>query len=98
MIRILQQNNKAIKILFAIIIGAACITMVITLVPGIFDNVGGGGSDPTNYATVHEPGTFGRFFGESVSVTQVEVNRLAQRQLQQQKLPPFLLPYMEAQA
>jgi peptidyl-prolyl cis-trans isomerase D len=97
MIRILQQNNKIVKILFAVIIGAAVITMVITLVPGIFDNLGAGGSS-ANYATVHEPGFFGRIFGESVPVKQTEVTRLAQRQLQQQKLPPFLLPYMEAQA
>ena len=97
MIRILQQNNKAVKVLFAVIIGAAVVTMVITLVPGIFDNVGGGASG-VNYAVVHQPGVFNRLFGESVPVTQVEVTRLAQRQLQQQKLPPFLLPYMEAQA
>ena len=38
MIRILQQNNRITKILFAVIIGFAVVTMVITLVPGIFDN------------------------------------------------------------
>ena len=97
MIRILQQNNKAVKVLFALIIGAAVVTMVITLVPGIFDNVGAG-ANAGNYAVVHEPGALNRLFGDSVPVTQVEVTRLAQRQLQQQKLPPFLLPYMEAQA
>ena len=38
MIRLLQQDSRTMKILFAVIIGAAAITMVITLVPGIFDN------------------------------------------------------------
>jgi peptidyl-prolyl cis-trans isomerase D len=38
MIRILQKDNRLTKIIFAVVIGAACITMIITLVPGIFDN------------------------------------------------------------
>jgi peptidyl-prolyl cis-trans isomerase D len=93
MIRVLQQNNKIVKILFAVIIGAAVVTMVITLVPGIFDNVGGGG-DTTNYAVVHRPGILGRF--ESEPVLQTEVTRAAQNQMAQQKLPPFFLQYVES--
>ena len=38
MIRLLQQDSRLMKWLFAIIIGFAAVTMVITLVPGIFDN------------------------------------------------------------
>jgi peptidyl-prolyl cis-trans isomerase D len=95
MIRILQQNNRFIKILFAIIIGAAVITMVITLVPGIFDNAANG--DTNAFATVRAPGFFGRL-GESSSIKATEVNQLAQRQLQQQRLPDFLLPYMAQRA
>ena len=97
MIRILQQNNKIVKVFFAIIIGAAVITMVITLVPGIFDNVGANG-DTTNYATVHEPGVFGRVFGQSVPVTQSEVARLAQQQAQRQGLPAMYVQFMMPQA
>ena len=37
MIRLLQQNNSAVKFFFGVIIVAALGTMVITLVPGIFD-------------------------------------------------------------
>ena len=96
MIRILQQNNRLTKILFAVIIGAAVITMVITLVPGIFDNAST--NDATVYATVREPGVLGRFASESIPVKTVEVNQLAQRQLQQQRLPDFLLPYMAQRA
>ena len=96
MIRILQQDNKLIKVVFAVIIGLAVVTMVITLVPGIFDNSGGGAD--ANYATVRTPGFFGKLGGESVPITQSEVTRQAQQQLQSQKLPPFLLPYMENRA
>ncbi len=97
MIRILQQNNQAVKLLFGIVIGLAVIAMVITLVPGIFDNVGSSG-DVNTYATVHAPGFFGRVFGESVPVTQIEVNRLAQQQMQRQHLPSYFMPMFENQA
>ena len=96
MIRILQQDNRLTKIVFAVIIGFAVITMVITLVPGIFDNAGSTGTDL--YASVRDPNVFGRLASEAVPVKQAEVTALAQRQLTQQKLPPFLLPYMEQRA
>ncbi|MDE3105368.1 MAG: peptidyl-prolyl cis-trans isomerase [Acidobacteriota bacterium] len=96
MIRILQQNNRFTKVLFAIIIGAAVVTMVITLVPGIFDNSATG--DASVYATVREPGLLGRFSAGGTPVLAAEVNQWAQRQLQQQRLPDFLLPYMTQRA
>jgi peptidyl-prolyl cis-trans isomerase D len=96
MIRILQQDNRITKIIFAVIIGFAVITMVITLVPGIFDNATG--NDATVFATVREPGVLGRLGGDSIPIKATEVNQLAQRQLQQQKLPDFLLPYMSQRA
>jgi peptidyl-prolyl cis-trans isomerase D len=95
MIRILQQDSPLIKVLFALIIGAAVITMVITLVPGIFDN--GTVTDAAVYATVREPGFLGRF-SSSTPIKATEVNQLAQRQLQQQHLPDFLLSYMAQRA
>jgi peptidyl-prolyl cis-trans isomerase D len=91
MIRILQQDNRITKIIFAVIIGFAVITMVITLVPGIFDNAAT--NDASVYATVKQPGVFGRTFGESTPIKTVEVNQLASRQLQQQHFPDALLPY-----
>ncbi len=97
MIRILQQNNQTIKVLFAIIIGLAVVTMVITLVPGIFDNVGGSG-DPNLYATIHEPGFFGKIFGASETVQQTDVQRLAQQQIQRQGLPAMYAQFMLPQA
>lgn len=95
MIRILQQDNRITKIIFAVIIGLAVITMVITLVPGIFDNTTT--NDATVFATVHEPGLLGRL-SDSTPIKMTEVNQLASRQLQQQHLPDFLLPYMSQRA
>ena len=87
--------------MFGVIIGAACISMVIYLVPGLMDS--SGGTDATGlYATVHTPGLMGRIFGESTPVKTEEVARLAQRQLQQQHYPESmlrsLLPYMMSRA
>jgi peptidyl-prolyl cis-trans isomerase D len=96
MIRILQQDNRITKIIFAVIISLAVITMVITLVPGIFDN--SGTTDATVYATVRQPGLLGRLTSDTIPIKTTEVNQLAARQLQQQRLPEFLLPYMAQRA
>ena len=95
MIRTLQQDSRLMKILFAVIIGLATITMVITLVPGIFDNASS--NDGTVFATVREPGVLGRF-GSGTPIKMTDVTQLASRQLQQQRLPDFLLPYMTQRA
>ncbi|MDE1177446.1 MAG: peptidylprolyl isomerase [Edaphobacter sp.] len=96
MIRILQQDNRITKILFAVIIGFAVVTMVITLVPGVFDDAGTTGADV--FATVRQTGFLGRLGVDSSTVKTTEVNQLAARQLQQQRLPEFLLPYMSQRA
>lgn len=96
MIRFLQQDNKLVKILFGVIIGAAVISMVVYLIPGLMDN--STSTDTALYATVHSPGWAGRLFGESTPVKMEDVTKLAQRQLQQQKYPDFLLPYMMSRA
>jgi len=96
MIRILQQDNRLTKIIFAVIIGAAVVTMVITLVPGIFDNSAATTAADT-YATVRTPGFWGRFETPS-PVKNAEVDQVAHRLLQQQKLPDFLLSYMTQRA
>ena len=96
MIRLLQQNNRVTKIIFAVIIGFAVITMVITLIPGIFDS--GSTNDGSVFATVHDPGILGRFGTDSSPIRMVQVNQLAERQLQSQRLPEFLMPYMTQRA
>ena len=92
MIRILQQDNRVTKAIFAVIIGAAIVTMVITLVPGIFDN--GAGNDATVFATVRSPGLFSKLIDGSTPIKMDEVQRAAQQQMQQQHLPSFYLPFL----
>jgi peptidyl-prolyl cis-trans isomerase D len=96
MIRFLQQDNRVTKIIFGVIIGVVVVGMVVYLIPGLMD--AGMATDTNVYATVRTPGTWGRLFGESSEVKTEEVERLAQRQLQQQKYPDFLLPYMMSRA
>ncbi|HEX3435399.1 MAG TPA: peptidylprolyl isomerase, partial [Pseudacidobacterium sp.] len=91
MIRFLQKDSRVVKAIFVVIIAVACITMVITLVPGIFSDQG---TSSDTYATIHGGGFFGRFFGSGDEVTVLEVQQLAQRMLQRQQLPDFVLPMM----
>jgi peptidyl-prolyl cis-trans isomerase D len=91
MIRILQKDNRLVKALFALIIGLAILTLVITLVPGIFDN--GASNDSTVYATVRSPGWLGKFTG-SDSIKTADVQREAEQQMQQQRLPEFYLQFL----
>ena len=94
MIRFLQKDSRLVKGIFIVIIAVACITMVITLVPGIFSNEVTG-SD--TYATIRGAGLLGRFFGGQDVSTQ-EVQQLAQRLMQRQQLPDFVLPFMMQRA
>jgi peptidyl-prolyl cis-trans isomerase D len=91
MIRFLQKDNRVVKILFVVIIAVACSTMVITLVPGIFNDQA---ATADTYATIRAGGFLGRFFGPSDEISNTELQATAQRMLQQQKLPDFVLPYM----
>jgi len=86
MIRILQQDTKATKILFGVIIGAAIVSMVVYLIPGLLSD---GTTQDTSgvYATVHPPGVWGRIFGPDTSVQTDQVNRTARRMLTQQRIP-----------
>ncbi len=91
MIRFLQsKDNRLVKAIFIVIIGAAVITMVITLIPGIFQNAAVSGD---TYATVY-PHWYSKllFSGEAVPMTQVQ--EVAEQQLQRQRLPDFVLPMM----
>jgi peptidyl-prolyl cis-trans isomerase D len=96
MIRFLQQESRLTKAIFVGFISITAILMVITLVPGIFQD---SMASASTYATVHSPGLFGKAFGDSTDVKVVEVQQLAQRMMHQQRqLPDFLLPYMTQRA
>ena len=95
MIRFLQKDNRVVKIIFIVIIAVAVVTMVITLVPGIFADEN---TSTDTYATVHSGGLMGRYFGTSTTITTPEVQQVAERLLQQKKYPEMVLPYLMPQA
>src|SRR6201996_4171966 len=95
MIRFLQKDNRIVKGIFIVIIGVAVVTMVITLVPGIFADAD---TASDTYATVHSGGVLGRVFGPTANITTPEVQQVAQRILQQKKYPDMVLPYIMPQA
>ncbi len=96
MIRLFQKDSRATKVIFGVVIGFAILAMVVTLVPGIFDN--GTANNSTVYATVRAPGLLGRLSGDSTSITNAEVENTARAQLKQQQMPEFYLPYILARA
>jgi peptidyl-prolyl cis-trans isomerase D len=91
MIRFLQKDNRFVKAVFIIIISVACITMVVTLIPGIFNDQA---SNADTYATIGYGGLLGRFLPATDEVSMSDVQQLAARMLQRQGLPDFALPFM----
>jgi peptidyl-prolyl cis-trans isomerase D len=99
MIRFLQsKDNRLVKAIFIVIIGAAVITMVVTLIPGIFQDAT---VTADTYATVY-PHWYSRFTFTGEKVSMARVQEIAQQQMQRQRLPPqyaqMFMPRMEAQA
>jgi peptidyl-prolyl cis-trans isomerase D len=64
--------------------------MVITLIPGIFQNASVSGD---TYATVY-PHWYSKFLFSGEAVSETQVQEAAEQQLQRQRLPDFALPYM----
>ncbi|HET6933998.1 MAG TPA: peptidylprolyl isomerase [Candidatus Angelobacter sp.] len=91
MIRFFQQDTKVMKVIFWIIIVVACVTMVIFLVPGLFN---GQTSSSDTYAVIGHGGFLGRILPAEETVSTTDVRNLAQRYLQRQGLPDQLLPFM----
>ncbi|MGI4831239.1 MAG: peptidylprolyl isomerase [Janthinobacterium lividum] len=92
MIRMFQQDNRATKVVFGVIIGGAILAMVVTLVPGIFDN--SQNTNGTVYATVRGTGPLSRIVGDNTSITNDSVERTARAQLRQNQLPDYYLPFI----
>lgn len=95
MIRFLQKDNRFVKAIFIIIISVACVTMVITLVPGIFSG------QPTNsntYATISYPGLLGRFLPAKNTITIPEVQQAAARVMQEYGYPDAYMRFLIPQA
>ncbi len=77
MIRILQKDSKTLKIIFAVIISIVGLSMVAYLIPGIGDNPDSAANAGV-YATVRDPGLFGKFNGDSTPIKTTEVSQTAQ--------------------
>ena len=95
MIRFLQKDNRFIKTVFFVIIAVACVTMVITLVPGIFQT---SAETQANYATIRGGNPFTRLFGTSTEVTTQDVQQAAERMLKRQGWPDAALPFVMQRA
>jgi peptidyl-prolyl cis-trans isomerase D len=98
MIRFLQKDSKAIKIVFWLIIGATCVTMVVFLVPGILSSDQGTGTG--TYASIRPAGLLGRYLplGTSRDITNQEVTQVAGRIAQQRHYPQQAIPFLMPQA
>ncbi len=90
MIRFLQKDSRFTKGIFVVIISVACITMVITLVPGVFDQT----ASADTYATIGRGGPLGRFLPAVDDISTADVQLTAARMLQRQGLPEQYAPLM----
>lgn len=96
MIRFLQSDNRLTKAIFGVVIGGAIVTMVITLVPGIYE--GFAGAPQGVYATVRQPGILGRLFGSTQNIQTSEVVNLAGNLAQRQGYPAQFAQFLQPQA
>jgi peptidyl-prolyl cis-trans isomerase D len=97
MIRFLQTDNRMVKALLVVIIGAASVSMCVYLIPGL---MGGGAASPDTYAIVY-PHWYSRFLSTGDTVSQMKVEQVARQQLQQRNPQyadnPMILNFFEAQ-
>jgi peptidyl-prolyl cis-trans isomerase D len=93
MIRFLQTDNRVIKALLVVIIGAASLSMVVYLIPGL---IGQGAASADTYAVVY-PHWYSRLLSTGATVTQEQVDKIARQQLQRQHYPdnPMILGFFE---
>ena len=98
MIRFLQTDNRLTKALLVVVIGAASVSMVVYLIPGL---TGGQDASPDTYAVVY-PHWYSRFLASGDTVSQAKVEQVAQQQLQQRGPQyannPIILNIFEQQA
>src|ERR1039458_3850348 len=93
MIRFLQRDSRVVKAFFVVIIGLASVSMVVYLIPGL---TGQGATSADVYAVIY-PHWYSRFVSSGMTVSQVEVDKLARQQMQRQHYPdsPMLLTLFE---
>jgi len=79
MIRFLQTDNRMVKALIVVVIGAASVTMVLYLIPGLG---GVGSSSPDTYAVVY-PHWYSRILSSGDPISQAHVEQITENQLRQ---------------
>jgi peptidyl-prolyl cis-trans isomerase D len=80
MIRFLQKENRITKALFIVIIGAASVSMVVYLIPGL---TGQSASSADTFAVIY-PHWYSRYLAAGEVISQQKVQRLVTQQIQQQ--------------
>ena len=80
MIRVLQTDNRVTKALLVVIIGAASVSMVVYLIPGL---TGQSATAADTYAMIY-PHWYSRLLSSGVAVSQQRVDRVTQQQVQRQ--------------
>jgi peptidyl-prolyl cis-trans isomerase D len=95
MIRAFQKDTRFMKAVFIIIIGATCVTMVIFLVPGIFQDQT---TNADTWATIRHGGVFGRFLPAAETIPVLDVQQVARRMMRGQQIPDSLMPMVMQQA
>jgi peptidyl-prolyl cis-trans isomerase D len=79
MIRFLQKDNRLTKALFVVIIGAASVSMVVYLIPGL---ASGSSVSANDYAVVY-PNWYSRLFSNGDEILQTQVETRVRREVQQ---------------
>ncbi|HEY1649211.1 MAG TPA: peptidylprolyl isomerase [Terracidiphilus sp.] len=97
MIRFLQTDNRVVKALLVVIIGAASVSMVVYLIPGL---TGGGATSPDTYAVVY-PHWYSRWLSSGDTVSQERVEQMTRQQLMQRSPQyadnPMIVKFFESQ-
>ncbi len=97
MIRFLQTDNRITKALLVVIIGAASVSMVVYLIPGL---TGMGTSAPDTYAVVY-PHWYNKIFSSGNTVSMQKVQQVTRQQIMQRGPQyadnPMIVKFFEAQ-
>ena len=97
MIRFLQTENRLTKALFVVIIGAASVSMVVYLIPGL---TGGAATSPDTYAVVY-PHWYSRWLSSGDTVSEARVQQMTRQQVMQRNPQyaenPMILKFFESQ-
>jgi peptidyl-prolyl cis-trans isomerase D len=97
MIRFLQTDNRLVKALLVVIIGAASVSMVVYLIPGL---TGGAATSPDTFAVIY-PHWYSRWLSSGDTVSEARVEQMTRQQLMQRNPQyadnPMILKFFEGQ-